>query len=270
MITRISSLLILICISFSTSSTGNEQERKLIQPEKTNSEEFLSLVKFAYQKYTSRQSSLGDKRGAWQYVWHFLQTHENFIPNDEHMFYLTNAMRKRTPLEHLDDSYKLSLKRIDDAKAAAEKLHFEKIKKEHLIEFQKQVETLKAQQEMENQQELASGQPHIQQMLHNAIMNNSAEEVRKAFNLGAFINCGIDGKASLLWAVLLKRSNAVEELLKCGANTNIIYLDQPLVEHSIKLDDWESACLLAKYGAYCFGFENKVKLARLKSRGFAL
>ena len=52
-----------------------------------------------------------------------------------------------------------------------------------------------------------------QEMLHKAILNNSAEEVRNAVLAGADVNNGKDGKLPLLWALLLKCCNAFEALV---------------------------------------------------------
>ena len=47
-------------------------------------------------------------------------------------------------------------------------------------------------------------------MLHDAILNDSAEDIRQAVQSGANVNLGKDGKAPLLWAVLLKRSTQLK------------------------------------------------------------
>jgi len=88
-----------------------------------------------------------------------------------------------------------------------------------------------------------------QELLHKAILNDSAEDVREALQFGANVNKGKDGKAALLWAVLLKRSRAVDALLSCGANVNITYSGSSLVLHAVKLGDFPSATLLVKKGA---------------------
>lgn len=88
-----------------------------------------------------------------------------------------------------------------------------------------------------------------QEMLHKAILDNSAEGVKKAVANGANVNQGKDGKSPLLWAVILKRSNAVEALLECNSDPKVQYLGHPIIHHSINANDPKSASLLIKYGA---------------------
>jgi len=82
-------------------------------------------------------------------------------------------------------------------------------------------------------------------MLFAAILNDSASEVRQAILCGADVNIGRDGKAPILWAVLLKKGQAVEELVKCGANLNVMHSGQ----HLIHLADIQTVVLFIKNGA---------------------
>lgn len=56
-----------------------------------------------------------------------------------------------------------------------------------------------------------------QDFLFAAIVNDSANEIRRAIQMGANINKEIDGKTPLLWAVLLKKYNAARCLMDLGA-----------------------------------------------------
>lgn len=85
-----------------------------------------------------------------------------------------------------------------------------------------------------------------QEMLHQAIFDNSAEGIKKAVTAGADVNLYRDGKSPLLWAVLLKRTNAVAALLECDAD---VKCEDNLVIISLKLRDVKSALLLVKKGA---------------------
>lgn len=95
-----------------------------------------------------------------------------------------------------------------------------------------------------------------QDLLHQAIMRDSADDIREAVRLGANVNNGKGGQASLVWAVILNRFKAVECLLECGANANIVYSGSSLVLHALKLRgeyNWlcgiPSATLLVRNGA---------------------
>lgn len=88
-----------------------------------------------------------------------------------------------------------------------------------------------------------------QNLLHKAILNDSAEEVRSAVLAGANVNAGKDGKAPLIVAVALKRSRAIDELINCGADVNVKYSGRSLVHYSAISDDIKSVILLVKNGA---------------------
>lgn len=82
-----------------------------------------------------------------------------------------------------------------------------------------------------------------QDMLHGAILSDSAEKIRTAAHAGANINQPKDGKSPLLWAILLSRYNAIETLLHLGAS-----IDDVCGEQAIKMQDAKSLLLLVKYG----------------------
>ncbi len=85
----------------------------------------------------------------------------------------------------------------------------------------------------------------LQYQLNRAILNDSPEEIRDAVNAGANIHQPKIGKAPLLIAVLLKRTNAVETLLNYGATCgSLSEFDSTLEEYAIKLGDFKSAFLL--------------------------
>ena len=88
-----------------------------------------------------------------------------------------------------------------------------------------------------------------QEMLHQAILDNSAEGIKKAVLAGADVNLGKDGKAPLLWAVLLKRHDAIDVLLSCKANANISYLGRPLMQYACEQGDMKLVLSLLKAGA---------------------
>jgi ankyrin repeat protein len=94
---------------------------------------------------------------------------------------------------------------------------------------------------------------NAQDMLHKAILSNSAEDVRKAVLAGANIDNGKDGKSPLLWALLLQRHDAFEELIKLGSNVKVTYEGVSLVLHASRLGDLKSAVLLIKKGVNISG-----------------
>lgn len=89
-----------------------------------------------------------------------------------------------------------------------------------------------------------------QSMLHTAILNDSAEGIKEAVQAGADVGQPRTGKSPILTAVLLKRSNAVEALMECGASILADHnneVDETLIQYSIKLGDFKSAlCMLKK------------------------
>ncbi|MDR3549994.1 MAG: ankyrin repeat domain-containing protein [Candidatus Babeliales bacterium] len=60
-------------------------------------------------------------------------------------------------------------------------------------------------------------QQELQNLLHEAILTNSAKEIMQVVKAGADVNLFKDGKAPLMWATVLKKLNSVEVLKKCGA-----------------------------------------------------
>ena len=90
---------------------------------------------------------------------------------------------------------------------------------------------------------------YLETKLHNAIMNDSPNDVRQALEWGADKEHGKDNLSPLLWAVLAKKSNAVEELLKHNVHTDTIYTGDNLVHHAMNREDIKSAILLVKAGA---------------------
>ena len=84
---------------------------------------------------------------------------------------------------------------------------------------------------------------NIQEMLHNAILNDSSAEIKEAVRLGANINETKQNKSPLLWAVLLRKTDAVDALLDLGAKP-----DKTLVQHAIDLQAFRIACILVIRG----------------------
>lgn len=58
---------------------------------------------------------------------------------------------------------------------------------------------------------------NLQDLLFDAILKDSAEDIRSAIFSGASVNLEREGKTPLLWAVLLHRPNAARCLLEYGA-----------------------------------------------------
>ena len=90
---------------------------------------------------------------------------------------------------------------------------------------------------------------HLEKKIHQAIMNDSAQEVRQAIELGADIEHGRDYKVPLLEAVLSKKSNAIKELLEHHVNIDIIHSGCNLVQNAMQQCDVKSALLLVRAGA---------------------
>ncbi|HVW99093.1 MAG TPA: ankyrin repeat domain-containing protein [Candidatus Babeliaceae bacterium] len=87
-----------------------------------------------------------------------------------------------------------------------------------------------------------------QDMLYQAILDDSGELIDKAIKKGAQICFERDGKTPLMLAVLLKRSNAVKFLLEFGAKAN-----KTLLDYAIMLGDCQSALAISKYGNFKIG-----------------
>lgn len=88
--------------------------------------------------------------------------------------------------------------------------------------------------------------------LHIGILNDSPEEIRYAIENGANIHRGKNGKPPILYAVLLKKSNAVQELLTLGADANFCYAGLTLVQQAVKLGDINSGIFLIRNGGKFF------------------
>ena len=73
-------------------------------------------------------------------------------------------------------------------------------------------------------------QQQAQELLHQAILNDSIEEIREVVHVGVDVNQERDGRTPILLAVLLKKSNAVEALLECGAELNPI-----IIKHAVNM-----------------------------------
>ncbi|HEV2916713.1 MAG TPA: ankyrin repeat domain-containing protein [Candidatus Babeliales bacterium] len=98
--------------------------------------------------------------------------------------------------------------------------------------------------------------------LHQAIINDSPEDIKNAVKLGADVNIGLANQPPLLFAILTKKYQAAKELLNNGANPNITYSNEPLlyyvlpewnvdfmfdfINHGLKLSDDEKALLVDK------------------------
>jgi len=83
-----------------------------------------------------------------------------------------------------------------------------------------------------------------QEMLYNALLNNSEDEIRMAVKAGAHVNSSIHGKTPLFIAVALAHLNAVKYLLECGAQRS-----PDLIQLAIEKNDKCVIKLLIEHGA---------------------
>lgn len=60
-------------------------------------------------------------------------------------------------------------------------------------------------------------QQELQDLLYEAILTNSTQEIMEVIRAGADVNLFRDGKAPLKWAIDLKKLNSAEVLKRCGA-----------------------------------------------------
>jgi len=60
-------------------------------------------------------------------------------------------------------------------------------------------------------------QQELQDLLYEAILTNSTQEIIQVIKAGADVNLFKDGKAPLMWATILKKFNSVDTLKRCGA-----------------------------------------------------
>lgn len=81
----------------------------------------------------------------------------------------------------------------------------------------------------------------LQDRLHQAIINNSIDDIKQVIQEGANCNCLKDNKSPLFWAIVLKRPEIVETLLNCGAKA-----DKEFIQYAIKVGDFYSAFLISK------------------------
>ncbi|MFH1644488.1 MAG: hypothetical protein ABIA74_04925 [bacterium] len=75
-----------------------------------------------------------------------------------------------------------------------------------------------------------------QEILNKAILNDSGEEIEKAFQMGADINAKKAGMIPFVFALLNKKNKAVETLLKLNAQT-----DQSFIQYAISAKDIKTA-----------------------------
>ena len=90
---------------------------------------------------------------------------------------------------------------------------------------------------------LGKSQQELQDMLHTAILKDSAEEIEQAVQTGADVNMEKENKSPLLKAVLLRKSDAINALLDLGAVVN-----KNIVQHAIDLKSYAIACALTVKG----------------------
>lgn len=57
-----------------------------------------------------------------------------------------------------------------------------------------------------------------QEMLFEAILNDSVSDIQKAIQLGANVNQGFNGKCPLIWAIAFEKFNSIKCLLENGAS----------------------------------------------------
>lgn len=117
-----------------------------------------------------------------------------------------------------------------------------------------------------------------QEMLHEAISKDSAEGITQAVLSGASVNQERNGKSPLLFAVLLKKSDATEALLTHGANAQISYAGKPLVNYALQMRDIKTVLLLVKLCGATVGinevlnifqntYDGHMLIKELKNRG---
>lgn len=97
-----------------------------------------------------------------------------------------------------------------------------------------------------------------QDLLHQAVLHDSAGCIKKAVKLGADFNQGHGDKSHLLWAVLQRKSHAVEALLDLGAKDRKLS-NEDLAKYSMSLGDIKSAYLFVVKGGvnYNVAYGNK-------------
>jgi ankyrin repeat protein len=78
-------------------------------------------------------------------------------------------------------------------------------------------------------------------ILMKAIVSDSTEAIKSAIT--PVLLEGKNNNAPILWAALLKKSNAVKALLECGATA-----DASILQYSVKAGDFKTALLLVRSG----------------------
>ena len=78
-------------------------------------------------------------------------------------------------------------------------------------------------------------------ILLKAIMTGTADEVKQA--LQPILNQGVDEKKPLVWAVLLRKPDAVKTLLECGAE-----IDSTVVQYAANMGDLKTMLEIVKSG----------------------
>jgi ankyrin repeat protein len=92
---------------------------------------------------------------------------------------------------------------------------------------------------------MKAGGGNPQDMLQAAILNDSAEEIKKAISLGADVNGKLSDKQTPLSAAYsLKQKNALQALLDMGAKP-----DEALVQKALTARDFSNALLFLQKGA---------------------
>jgi ankyrin repeat protein len=91
-------------------------------------------------------------------------------------------------------------------------------------------------------------------MLHKAILNNSAEDVRKAAQAGADIDNDKGGKAPLLLALSLQCYVAFSELIKLGAKVDVTQEVLSIAYNELALGNIKSIILLLKEASDASGY----------------
>lgn len=103
-------------------------------------------------------------------------------------------------------------------------------------------------------------QQELQDLLHEAILSNSANEIMKVVKAGANVNFFKDGKTPLKWATDLKKLNSAEVLKRCGA---IIPCPQNMLFRAILNDSPEEIKHAIQAGADPkYGIARAVEFAR--------
>jgi len=82
----------------------------------------------------------------------------------------------------------------------------------------------------------------VQEMLHTAILNDSAQEIRRAIYAGAALHTGKEGKSPLWHAVNAGRYPAIKTLLAYDE----VNVDEEIMQQAVKMHDIKAVVLLAR------------------------